>query len=173
MAIKIKPPPRVFGSLSFRKNIPGKRIASVMQQAKYKGQLYSFNYQSRGSMFTSKGKLRRRHDHQPLLLLAYKRGKKVWKAGNGLSFIYGFNLNYLNNKTRLGVVKAMIDAVAENPGGFFTYDEIRNQLSLSTEKEIRIFRMYDVRGSKLRYLKQVDLNTYASYLENEIDFRRD
>jgi len=172
MARKIIPPPRLYGSAAFRRNVPGVSLASVRQSAKYKGQLYAFSYRSRGSLYTAKNILRRARDPMPLLLLAYRKGQKVWRAGNGKTLIYGFNLNYINERRRMQVIREMIQAVSENKGGFFSYEEIKAQLNLPNEREVRIFRKYDVRGGKLRYLKEVDLNTYASYLENKLEFNQ-
>ena len=105
---------------------------------------------------------------RPLLLLAYKAGDKVWRAKNGKKYIYGFNLNYLPSRRRLRVIDKLQEVFEENPGVTFTYDTIKSHLNLPSVTENTIFRKYDVRGSKLRYLKQVNLNTYRDYLLESI-----
>lgn len=154
---------KVQASLSFRKNTPGDRLASIRQMSKYDGQLYSFQYTSFGPNIR---KPRPNIDKRPLLLLAMKDGNKVWKAKNGKSYIYGFNLNYLNPARRIEVVEKLSEMFRENPGMAFDYKMIMSVLDLPSAKEQSIFRKYDVRGSKLRYLKQVNLDTYVEYLRD-------
>ena len=153
---------KVQASLTFRKNTPGDRLGSIRQMAKYPGQLYAFQYTSWG---TRRRKQKRNSDLRPLLLLATKSGEKVWQAKNGKKYIYGFNLNYLPPMRRLKVLRRLMYVFAENPGIDFSYKAIKSHISLTFEEETSIFRKYDVRGSKLRYLKEVNLNTYVDYLE--------
>lgn len=158
-------PRKIQSSLEFRKGTPGRSLASIRNMAKYIGQLYTFSYTSYGP---TKTKRRPNLDKQPLLLLAYRDGSKVWKAKNGKSYIYGFNLNYLEGHRRLEVIRNLKDAFAEKPGRTLSYQELKNELNLPEGKEDSIFRKYDVRGSKLRFLKEVDLNTYESYLDEAL-----
>jgi len=160
---------KVQASLTFRKNTPGERIGSVRRMSKYEGQLYTFGYTSFGS---SKTRKRPNVDKRPLLLLAMKDGRKVWKAKNGRSYIYGFNLNYLPPMRRLKVIEDLMEIFEDNPGVDFDYAQIQSTLGLPSAKEESIFRKYDVRGSKLRYLKQVNLDTYAGYLREALDTRQ-
>lgn len=160
---------KVQASLTFRKNTPGDRLASIRQMSKYEGQLYTFQYTSFGPNLK---KPRPNTDKRPLLLLALKDGSKVWKAKNGKSYIYGFNLNYLPPYRRLKVIESLMEIFDENPGEGFDYDRIRATLDLPSAKEASIFRKYDVRGSKLRYLKQVRLDTYAGYLRGSLKTRQ-
>lgn len=160
---------KVQASLSFRKNTPGERIGSVRRMSKYEGQLYTFGYTSFGP---SKTRKRPNVDKRPLLLLAMKDGGKVWKAKNGRSYIYGFNLNYLPPMRRLKVIEDLMKIFEENPGMDFDYAQIQSALDLPSAKEESIFRKYDVRGSKLRQLKQVRLDTYAGYLRSALDTRQ-
>jgi len=157
---------KVQASLSFRKNTPGQRMASVKQMAKYGGQLYTFGYTSWGP---SPKKKNPNKDKNPLLLLAVRDGTKVWRARNGKSYIYGFNLNYLEPRRRLEVIQNLAVVFSEHSGETMSYAQIKGAIDLPTAKENSIFRKYDVRGSKLRRLKQVDLNTYASYLGESLD----
>ena len=160
---------KVQASLTFRKNTPGERLASIRQMSRYEGQLYSFQYTSFGPRLR---KPRPNVDKRPLLLLALKNGEKVWKAKNGQRYIYGFNLNYLPPHRRLKVVEDLIEIFNDSPGVGFDYERIRATLDLPSAKEASIFRKYDVRGSKLRYLKQVDLDTYAGYLRDSLKTRQ-
>ena len=160
---------KVQASLTFRKNTPGDRIGSVRRMSKYEGQLYSFGYSSFGP---SKTKKRPNTDKSPLLLLAVKGGSKVWRARNGRSYIYGFNLNYLPPMRRLKVVEDLMKIFEESPGVDFDYNTIKSALDLPSGKEDSIFRKYDVRGGKLRQLKQVRLDTYAGYLRSSLDTRQ-
>lgn len=162
---------RVFSTIDFRRHTPGLRLGSIMSMAKYPGQLYTFNYSS--YRVEKGGKRIKNRDAFPLLLLAYKDGKKVWMAGNGNKYIYGFNLNYLRGERRLGIIKELIDLFSRKPGVMFSYNEIKRILKLPSTARNTIFRKYDIRGNKLRYLKQVDLNTYADYLYDEIDDKDD
>ena len=157
---------KVQSSLTFRKNTPGRSINSVKKMAKYPGQLYTFQYSSWGPRRLKK---KRNQDMRPLLLLAIKDGGKTWKAKNGKTYIYGFNLNYLNPTRRLRVIRKLIEVFGENPGVDFTYKSIKSHLNLPAEAENSIFRKYDVRGSKLRSLKEVNLDTYRRYLEDSLD----
>ena len=156
---------RVFSTIDFRRGVPGIRLTSVMNMAKYEGQTYTFQYVSKGP----KEKPRRNKDFQPLLLLAVNKGKKVWKAANGKSYIYGFNLNYLPEAQRLSVIKSLIELFNNEPGKLFSYSDINAALGLPASTENTIFRKYDVRGSKLRSLKQVNLDTYSAILEEQLD----
>ena len=99
-----------------------------------------------------------------MLLLAYKEpgGTKVWKDRSGKSLIYGFNLNYLPVPARLKVVEKM--KAFMNPDDEYSYEELKSLFKLPVSKSNTIFRKYDVRGGRLRYLKQLDLDTYAAYL---------
>ena len=160
---------KVQASLTFRKNTPGERIGSVRRMSRYEGQLYTFAYSSFGP---SKTKKRPNIDKRPLLLLAMKDGGKVWKAKNGRSYIYGFNLNYLPPMRRLKVINDLMEIFEDSPGIDFDYAAIRSALDLPSGKEASIFRKYDVRGSKLRQLKQVRLDTYAGYLRASLDTRQ-
>jgi len=160
---------KVQASLSFRKNTPGERIGSVRRMSKYEGQLYTFGYASFGP---SKTRKRPNVDKRPLLLLAMKDGGKVWRAKNGRSYIYGFNLNYLPPMRRLKVIEDLMKIFDETPGVAFDYTAIQAALDLPSGKEDSIFRKYDVRGSKLRQLKQVRLDTYAGYLRSALDTRQ-
>ena len=160
---------KVQASLSFRKNTPGDRLASIRQMSKYEGQLYTFQYTSYGPL---PSKPRPNIDKRPLLLLAFKDGDKVWKAKNGRSYIYGFNLNYLPPYRRLKVIEQLSEIFEETPGIAFDYNTIRATLDLPSAKEASIFRKYDVRGGKLRYLKQVRLDTYAGYLRDSLKTRQ-
>ena len=156
---------KIQASLTFRKNTPGVRISSIKHMARYEGQLYTFQYTSLGTKLVKM----RNIDNRPLLLLAVKDGGKVWKAKNGKSYIYGFNLNYLNPMRRLRVIEKLQQVFEENPGVQFTYKDIKNHLNLPDTTENSIFRKYDVRGSKLRYLKEVNLNTYRDYLRESLE----
>ncbi len=158
-------PQKVQSILQLRKGTPGRSLGSIKGMARYMGQLYTFGYNSYGP---NKTRPKPNIDKQPLLLLAYKGGSKVWKAKNGKSYIYGFNLNYLEGHRRLEVIRNLIDAFSEKPGRTLSYKEIRGELNLPAGKEDSIFRKYDVRGSKLRSLKQVDLNTYEAYLDEAL-----
>jgi len=154
---------KVQASLTFRRNTPGTSIRSIKHMAKYKGQLYTFQYTSWAT--ARKGLQKKNLDAQPLLLLAFREGSKVWKAKNGRKYIYGFNLNYLPPLRRLNVAKSLVKIFKENEGMDFSYKMIKNSLDLPTVKENSIFRKYDVRGGKLRYLKEVSLDKYVAYLE--------
>lgn len=154
---------KVQASLTFRKNTPGDRLASIRQMSEYEGQLYTFQYTSFGPNLR---KPRPNVDKRPLLLLALKDGGKVWTAKNGKRYIYGFNLNYLNPARRLEVVQQLSEIFTKNKGVGFDYKMIVSILDLPSSKEQSIFRKYDVRGSKLRYLKEVNLDTYVEYLRN-------
>jgi len=153
---------KVQASLAFRKNTPGERLGSIRRMSRYEGQLYSFQYTSYGP---NKNKPRPNIDKRPVLLLAMKDGNKVWKARNGRSYIYGFNLNYLPPARRIQVAKELVKVFEDNPGVDFSYKDIMAAITLESENEKDIFRKYDVRGGKLRYLKQVNLDTYVAYLE--------
>lgn len=161
-------PRKVQSSLTFRKNTPGARLASIRQMSRYEGQLYTFQYTSYGPVLC---RPRPNTDKQPLLLLAYKDGEEVWKAANGRRYIYGFNLNYLPPRRRLQVIRTLIKEFADKPGKSFSYNDIKGILDIPTSTENSIFRKYDVRGSKLRYLKQVDLDTYEDYLRKSLNSR--
>ena len=156
---------KVQASLTFRRNTPGRRMASIKNMSKYAGQLYTFGYTSWGP-----GDRRKKAniDKQPLLLLATKGSQNTWRAKNGKSYIYGFNLNYLESNRRLEVIKQLVIIFSEHEGESLSYNAIKGALDLPTAKEDSIFRKYDVRGSKLRRLAQVDLNTYAVYLEESL-----
>lgn len=156
---------KVQASLSFRKNTPGTRINSIKYMAKYKGQMYTFQYTSHGPIAR---KQKRNTDLRPCLLLAYKNGQKVWKAKNGKKYIYGFNLNYLPPNRRLRVLRTLTEIFEENPGIEFSYLTIKNHLNLPTSLENSIFRKYDIRGSKLRQLKEVNLDKYIAYMESSL-----
>ena len=156
---------KVQASLTFRKNTPGARINSIKHMAEYKGQLYAFQYTSHGPNVR---KPKRNTDMRPLLLLAFKNGSKVWKAKNGKKYIYGFNLNYLPPLRRLKVIQNLVQVFSENPGQEFSYRMIKGHLDIPSSTENTIFRKYDIRGSKLRYLKEVNLNTYVAYLEKSL-----
>lgn len=161
---------KIQASLTFRRNTPGKRMTTIKNMARYEGQLFTFQYQSWGRKML--GKKKRNTDARPLLLLATKEGGKVWKAKNGKSYIYGFNLNYLPPRRRLRVIQKLNEVFAENPGIDFSYKAIKGHLNLPASTEDTIFRKYDVRGSKLRSLKQVNLDTYRSYLEESLEGRQ-
>ena len=177
-----KKPRKIQVSLSFRKNTPGRRMASIRQMSAYQGQMYTFGYTSwgptpkrRGAKNKAKenrnlasGK-RPNRDKQPLLLLAVRKGEKIWKAKNGKSYIYGFNLNYLESHQRLDVIRKLAVIFEEHEGESLSYLQIKSALNLPSSKEDSIFRKYDIRGSKLRHLKQVDLNTYTRYLEKALN----
>jgi len=143
-------------------------MASVRQNAQYEGQLYSFQYTSYGPSPTKK---RPNIDKQPLLLLAYRGADRIWKAQNGRSYIYGFNLNYLNPHRRLEVVEALIEIFRTKPGQSLTYQQLKDSLEVPTGLEDSIFRKYDIRGSKLRKLKEVNLDTYVDYLRRSLKTR--
>ena len=160
---------KIQASLTFRRNTPGKTMTSIKNMSRYEGQLFTFQYTSWGPR---KLKKKRNEDMRPLLLLATKAGGKVWQAKNGKKYIYGFNLNYLPPRRRLRVIQSLHDAFEENPGVDFSYKAIRAHLNLPSSSEDTIFRKYDVRGSKLRSLKQVNLDTYRSYLEESLDGRQ-
>ena len=156
---------KIQASLTFRRNTPGRALNSIKNRATYLGQLYTFQYNSWGSRRTKK----HNKDVRPLLLLAYKEGEMVWKAKNKKKDIYGFNLNYLPTRRRLKVIEKLQKVFEENQGVLFTYEDIKGHLDLPATTEDTIFRKYDVRGSKLRYLKEVNLNTYRTYLEEALD----
>ncbi len=158
---------KIQASLTFRRNTPGKSMTTIKNMARYEGQLYTFQYNSWGKKVG--GKRKRNNDLRPLLLLATKSGTKVWKAKNGKSYIYGFNLNYLHPRRRLRVIQKLHEVFEENPGVDFSYRAIRAHLNLPASTEDTIFRKYDVRGGKLRSLKEVNLDTYRSYLEESLD----
>ena len=158
-------PAKLQASLTFRKNTPGDRIGSVKRMSKYEGQLYSFGYSSFGP---SKTRKRPNTEKSPLLLLAMKDGGKIWRARNGRSYIYGFNLNYLPPMERLQVVEDLMEIFEENNGMSLDYSTLQSVLDLDSS----IFRKYDVRGSKLRQLKQVRLDTYAGYLRGSLNTRQ-
>jgi len=160
MAIKVK------ASTIFRKNTPGMRLGSIKRMAKYRGQLYSFQYTSLGP---SKTKKKRNEDRYPVILLAYKDGSKIWEAKNKKRYIYGFNINYLPALERLRVVRDMQDKLDSDI--MYSYPELRDTLKLPTAVGSTIFRKYDVRGSKLRLLKEVDLDKYVNYLDSSIEMR--
>jgi hypothetical protein len=152
---------KVQASLTFRKNTPGERLGSIRRMSKYEGQLYSFQYTSYGPNIN---KPRPNIDKRPVLLLAMKDGNKVWKARNGRSYIYGFNLNYLPPARRIEVAEQLVKAFEDSPGVAFSYKDLMGAIDLTSADEKGIFRKYDVRGGKLRYLKQVNLDTYVEYL---------
>jgi len=161
MTIKIK------ASSIFRRNTPGTRIGSIKRMSKYKGQLYSFQYTSWGKY--KKGIQKKNLDRYPVILLAYKDGNKVWRARNGKSYIYGFNLNYLSPSKRLETVRYIQDHMTEDI--FYTYEYMKGVLRLPTAVGTTIFRKYDVRGGKLKFLKDVDLDKYVAYLNNSIEMK--
>jgi hypothetical protein len=158
---------KIWGDMSFRKNAPGESLASIRQMSKYDGQLYMFKYRSRGPI----RRRRRRKDEFPLLLLAIRKGVRVWKAKNNRSYIYGFNLNYLPPFERQDTLERLKVIFEENPGIEFSYSTIRQHLNLPSDKEDTIFRKYDVRGGKLQHLKQVNLDKYMDYLDNAINMK--
>lgn len=159
---------KVHASLNFRKNTPGDRLASIRQMSEYGNQLYTFQYTSFGPNLK---KPRPNIDKRPLLLLALKDGETVWTAKNGKKYIYGFNLNYLPPLRRLKVIESLIEIFEENPGVGFDYARIQSTLDLPSAKESSIFRKYNVHGSKLRYLKETNLDTYAGYLRDSLKVR--
>ena len=163
MALKVK------ASSIFRKNTPGERLGSIRGMAKYRGQLYSFQYTSWGKY--KKGVQRLNLDRYPVLLLAYKDGAKTWKAKNNKTYIYGFNINYLAPHKRLQTVRYVNERLSDDV--FYSYESLKELLALPSAKGNTIFRKYDVRGGKLRYLKQVDLDKYVEYLHNSIDMDED
>jgi len=73
---------------------------------------------------------------------------------------------------RLKVIEDLMKIFEESPGMSLSYSAIRSALDLPSGKEASIFRKYDVRGSKLRQLKQVRLDTYAGYLRSSLDTRQ-
>ena len=158
---------KIQASLTFRRNTPGKTMTSIKNMSRYEGQLFTFQYTSWGPKVG--GKKKHNTDLRPLLLLATKSGGKSWKAKNGKKYIYGFNLNYLPPRRRLRVIQKLHEVFSENPGMDFSYKAIRGHLNLPSSTEDTIFRKYDIRGSKLRSLKQVNLDTYRSYLEESLD----
>ena len=95
-----------------------------------------------------------------------KDGNKVWKARNGRSYIYGFNLNYLPPARRIEVAEQLVKAFEDSPGVAFSYKDLMGAIDLTSDEK-GIFRKYDVRGGKLRYLKQVNLDTYVEYLRGD------
>ena len=158
MAVKVN------GSSEFRRGVPGDKLGSVRRMAQYSGQLYSFQY---SSWAKHRGVEKINKDRYPLLLLAYHNGLKVWKAKNGKKYIYGFNLNYLTESRRLEVISIIQREMSE--GEKLSYLKLKELLNLPTSKGTTIFRKYDIRGSKLRFLKEVDLNTYVNYLEFDVN----
>tara|TARA_Y100000310_G_scaffold345850_1_gene471353 strand:- start:28241 stop:28822 length:582 start_codon:yes stop_codon:yes gene_type:complete len=184
----------IYDSLSFRRNTPGKRLASIMQAARYEGAIYTFQYTSMGPAYARRKRIgllraagqkvrgrppkksaasikRPNMDKRPLLLLAVKEGNKVWKAKNGKLLVYGFNLNYLEPHTRITTMRELKKMFEDQPGHRFSYQEIEGKLSLPNGRDDSIFRKYDVRGSKLRFLKEVNIDEYITYLENDIEGR--
>ena len=180
-------------SLSFRKQTEGKSLGSVMAEATYVGQLFTFHYHSfgpkhrgwnyrygtkvKGTSVRLSSPVRNKRvkprtankDKYPLLLLAFKNGKKVWKAENGKKYVYGFNLNYLPNDRRLEFVEKLRDVVLEQPGLEMSYRDLLAKFGLPHRVGDTIFRKYDVRGSKLRGFKEVDLDTYIIQLSSALD----
>ena len=55
----------------------------------------------------------------------------------------------------------------------WSYDDMMALFNLPTSEGVTIFRKYDVRGSKMRRLKAVNLDTYEGYLSNHITNARD
>ena len=161
-------PRKIYSSLNFRRNVPGDSAESVRRLSSFQGYLVTFEYRSFGP---DRRRPRRNTDLQPLLLLATNRGEKVWKASNGRRYLWGFNLNYLSPRKRDVFLQKMIKKVDITPGVSFSFTEMLDILDILPEQAGAIFRKYDVRGSKLRRLKQVDLNTYRDYL-NESRRRR-
>ena len=155
---------KIRSSSTFRRNTPGYRLGTIKRIAKYTGQLYTFQYTSWGHH--RKGRQKKNLDRYPLLLLAYHDQGKVWKAKNGKRYIYGFNLNYLSEDRRLKVLRNL-DTLAK--GVKYSYEELKGALNLPVGNTTTIFRKYDIRGSKLRYLKEVDLDKYEDYLEHNIE----
>tara|TARA_R110000851_G_scaffold175794_1_gene322225 strand:- start:1269 stop:1712 length:444 start_codon:yes stop_codon:yes gene_type:complete len=147
-------------------------MMTIRNMAVYEGQLYTFKYTSWGGR--NRGKRQHNKDVRPLLLLATRGGLKVWPAKNGQKYIYGFNLNYLPPKRRLTVIRRLKEIFAESPGIKFSYKDIRDHLDLDlpSSTDDTIFRKYDIRGSKLRVLKEVNLDTYESYLDASLDGRQ-
>ena len=74
---------------------------------------------------------------------------------------------------RLSVILSIVQMVAKSPGTEYTYESVKSSLNLPVEQENSIFRKYDVRGSKLRYLKEVDLDTYVDYLQQSLSTNDD
>jgi len=153
---------KIYSSLSFRRNTPGSSVGSVKRLSRFTGHLFTFSYKSFGP---NRRRPRRNTDEQPLLLLATKDGEQIWKADNGQRYIWGFNLNYLPARKRAEILRKMSDKINKTPGVTFTFKQMLDIIDLTPGTEKRLFRKYDVRGSKLRYLKQVDLNTYKDYLD--------
>jgi len=188
-----------YSSSIFEKNVPGSALASIKQQAKFSGQLYSFAYTSLGPNWEKKQiklakkilrkekqlgrKLRRglksritkgmrkkyhSSDPFPLLFLAYKNGQRTWRAGNGKTYIYGFNLNYLPERERLDFIQELQKDVGKGGKLVWSYDDMMARFNLPISEGTTIFRKYDVRGSKMRRLKAVNLDTYEGYLSSHI-----
>tara|TARA_R110000765_G_C18800764_1_gene593561 strand:+ start:255 stop:851 length:597 start_codon:yes stop_codon:yes gene_type:complete len=193
-----------YSSSIFEKNVPGKALASIKNQAKFSGQLYSFAYTSLGPAWQkqqikladkllTKEKARgkkirkglraratkklkqkfRSSDPYPLLFLAYKNGQRTWRAKNGKSYIYGFNLNYLPETERLQFIRDLQKTVGQGGLKVWSYDDMMALFNLPTSEQNTIFRKYDVRGSKMRRLKAVNLDTYEGYLSSHITNARD
>jgi len=154
----------VRSSSLFRRNTPGRRLGSIKRKAIYRGQLYTFQYTSWSQR--KKGDSSKNMDMFPVIILAYKNGSKIWEAGNKKRFIYGFNLNYLSEARRLAIAHEMQDKFTSDV--YYSYDQLKSLFRLPVGTEDTIFRKYDIRGGKLRYLKEVDLNKYVSYLDDKL-----
>ena len=154
---------KVRSTSSFRRNAPGLRLGSIRRNSVYSGQLYTFQYTS---INKKTGKAKQNEDRYPLLLLAYHSHGKIWKAKNGKRYIYGFNLNYLPEDRRLDILRKVKEMSTDVK---YSYKAFKGALRLPVGKTTTIFRKYDIRGSKLRYLKEVDLDKYEDYLESNIN----
>jgi hypothetical protein len=137
--------------------------------AKFNDDIFSFDYRSYGS---DPKRRRKNVDRRPFLLVAYKGNDKVWKAANGGSYMYGFNLNYIGFDNRVNLLRYLNEESNRIGDHQYSYEEIKNIMVLVgiNEKVAEsCFRKYDVRGGKLRNLTAINLNTYVSVLVENLE----
>ena len=145
----------------------GERVGSIMRMAKYETRLYTFSYSSRG---TNPYKPRQNKDKQPVLLIAYTKDRRRFFniRGKRYAYVYGFNLNYLNSKRALAVLKELRDTFQDFNGEPISYTQLKSKLDLPTNKMQSIFRKYRTGGGNLNGLVAIDLDTYIEELSNTI-----
>ena len=142
----------------------GERVGALNRLTMFETRLYTFSYRSRG---TNPYKPRQSNDKQPVLLIAYTRKRRKFFSvpGKRFSYVYGFNLNYLNGKRALAVLKELRDTFDDFNGEPITYAQLRATLDLPTDKAVGIFRKYRTGGGNLSGLVAINLDTYIEELD--------
>ena len=148
----------------------GERVGSVRRMNKFDTRVYTFSYRSKG---TDPYKPRPNKDKQPLFLVAYRDGQKLYSIrGKPTQYMYGFNLNMLSPARRLATLIAMRDTYRNWEGGPVDWQTLRDSLNLPAQNHNTIFRKYRVGGGNMTGLVAVDLDKYITELENKRYERR-